>query len=504
MTRADRNIAWCEEYVRVPEGKFVGQPLKMADFMRDDFRAIFDNPAGTRRAIISRGRKNAKTVETAMLMLLFLCGPEAKPNSQLFSAAQSRDQASVLFALAAKMIRMNPDLMSVLVIRDTAKQIACPDLGTLYRALSAEAATAFGLSPRFVAHDELGQVKGPRSSLYEALETATAAQDDPLSVIISTQAPTDADLLSTLISDAQSGRDPRTVLRLQTAPEDLDPFSEEAIRAANPAFDLFMNKSEVLAMAEDARNMPSRQSEYENLVLNRRVDRNNPFVSKQIWDANGGAVNDDWGDAPVYAGLDLSSVHDLTAFVPIAWVDEAWQVKPTFWLPAEGLETKARADRVPYDIWARDGFLETTPGRAIEYEYVAHWLRAFVTDHNVVKIAFDRWGMRHLQPWLVKAGFTETEVDALFEPFGQGFQSMSPALRELESALLSSKIRHANHPILDTCAKNAVVMTDPAGSRKLNKAKAAGRIDGMVALAQAFGVAPADQAAPFDFMAMIA
>lgn len=155
-TRAERNIAWVEDYIRVPEGKDVGKPLKMAPFMRDDFKAIYDNPNGTRRAIISRGRKNAKTTESALILLLHLCGPEAKPNSQLNSAAQSRDQAGILFALAAKMVRLSPVLNAAVVVRDTAKQLACPGRGTLYRALSADATTAYGLSPALTIHDELG------------------------------------------------------------------------------------------------------------------------------------------------------------------------------------------------------------------------------------------------------------------------------------------------------------------------------------------------------------
>ena len=155
------------------------------------------------------GRKNAKTAFSAFLLLLHLCGPEARPNSQLFSGAQSRDQAAVLFALAAKVVRQSPDLTQYVTVRDTAKQLFCPELGTLYRALSAEASTAYGLSPAFVVHDELGQVRGPRFDLYEALETASAAQDEPLSIIISTQAPTDGDLLSVLIDDALTGKDPR-------------------------------------------------------------------------------------------------------------------------------------------------------------------------------------------------------------------------------------------------------------------------------------------------------
>ena len=150
------------------------------------------------------------------------------------------------------MVRLNPALTRAVRIMETAKTLTCPELGTRYRALSAEATTAFGLSPSLIIHDELGRVRGPRSQLYEALETAVGAQEAPLSIVISTQAATDADLLSILIDDALRGTDPSTIVKLYAAPPELDPFSEEAIRAANPALDSFMNKREVLAMASDA------------------------------------------------------------------------------------------------------------------------------------------------------------------------------------------------------------------------------------------------------------
>jgi phage terminase large subunit-like protein len=204
LTRGELNIAWCEDHLHLPEGRFVGQPLKMAEFMKADFRAIYDNPDGTRRAIISRGRKNAKTTECACILLLHLCGPEHRINSQMFSCAQSRDQAAVLFSLAAKVVRLSPKLQSVITIRDTAKELLCPALGTSYKALSAEVSTAYGLSPALTVFDEVGQVRGPRSALYEALETATAAQADPLTIIISTQAPNDQDLLSVLYQIPES------------------------------------------------------------------------------------------------------------------------------------------------------------------------------------------------------------------------------------------------------------------------------------------------------------
>lgn len=492
VTRAERNIAWVEGYCRIPEGRDVGKPVRLRAWQQEELRRIYDNPHGTRRAILSFGRKNGKTALSSFILLLHLCGPEARPNSQLYSAAQSREQAAILFALAAKIVRMSPELSSVVVVRDTAKQLACQELGTLYRALSAEASTAYGLSPVLIIHDELGQVKGPRSELYEALETATGAQDDPLSIVISTQAPTDADLLSLLIEDGLSGQDPRVVVSLHTAPMDADPFSEAAIKAANPAYGDFQNPVETMAMAEDARRMPSREAEYRNLILNQRVDMNAPFISRRAWTDCGGPIVPSFDGLPVFCGLDLSEVSDLTALVCVAPVDGVWHVKPTFWLPGHNLSDKARADRVPYDVWAKDGWLNTTPGKTVDYEFVAGFIWNLCQAQDVRKIAFDRWNWRHFKPWLLKAGFDESQLEgdaAIFEQMGQGFQSMSPALRDLESAILNQRIAHGGHPVLTMCASNATVQADPAGNRKLSKIKSHGRIDGMVSLAMAMSVA---------------
>lgn len=492
MTRGERNIKWIEDHCRIPEGKDVGKTVKLRGFQRAELLKIYDNPAQTRRAILSFGRKNAKTTLAAFIVLLHLCGPEARPNSQLYSAAQSRDQAAILFALAAKIVRMSPELNEVMLIKDSVKQLVCAELGAVYRALSAEASTAYGLSPVLIIHDELGQVKGPRSELYDAMETATAAQENPLSIIISTQAPTDGDLLSILIDDALAGNDPRTVVSLHTAPLELDPFGVAAIKAANPAFGDFMNDAEVLGMAADAKRIPSKENSYRNLVLNQRVDFNSPFISRSIWTQNGGAVIDSLAGRVVFGGLDLSEIADLTAFVAVTPVEKIWNVHPTFWLPGDGLRDKAERDRVPYDIWARQGYIKTPESATIEYEYVAQWLYDLAQSCDLRRVAFDRWNYRHLKPWLAKAGFSETQLDgddAVFVGMGQGFESMSPALRTLESALLNTQLAHANHPVLTMCANNARVVSDPAGNRKLTKLKSHGRIDGMVALMMAMSAA---------------
>lgn len=432
------------------------------------------------------GRKNGKTAFCAFILLLHLVGPEAKANSQLFSAAQSRDQASILFALAAKMVRMSPDLAQYVVIRDTAKQLVCAELGTLYRALSADASTAYGLSPALVIHDELGQVRGPRSELYDALETAAAAQEDPLSLVISTQAPTDADLLSLLIEDAKRAKDKSTKVALYTADVDLDPFSEKAIRQANPHFDVLMNKEEVRNQAETARRMPSAESSYRNLVLNQRVNTANPFIAETQWEACAGEVNEDlFRSGTVYAGLDLSARNDLTAKVLVAQdEDGVFHVKPEFFAPTLGIVERSHRDRVPYDVWANTGLITLTPGASVEYRAVAESLVSDCDNYGVAEIAFDRWRID-----VLKAELARIPAELPLVEFGQGFKDMAPALDALESILANGKLRHGGNPVLRMCAMNAIAIKDPAGNRKLDKSKPTGRIDGLVALAMAIGAA---------------
>jgi phage terminase large subunit-like protein len=490
VTAADI-VAFIEQTCLVPEGKLIGQPLVLQDFQKEIIRLIYDNRAGTRRAIISMPRKNAKTCLSACLLLAHLCGPPAKsrPNSQLYSAAQSRDQAAIIFNLAAKMVRLNPALARIVHVMETAKTLVCSELGTRYRALSADASTAYGLSPAFLAHDELGQCRGPRSPLYEALETATGAQEDPLSIIISTQAPTDGDLLSVLIDDALAEHDPRTVIKLHTAPPELDPFDEATIRLANPAYGTFLNPREVLDMAAAARRMPARQAEFENLILNRRVEATNAFISREAWkacDTEPGPLD----GLTLYGGLDLSEVADLTALVLVGKRDGKWRVQSTFWLPSEGLLERANTDHVPYDLWRSRGYLQTTPGKTVSYEFVATYLRELFNRYNIAKIGFDRWNFRHLKPWLLQAGFSEQTLKDRWVEFGQGVQSMSPALRDLEQVILDGQLAHGGHPILNMCVGNTVIVLDDAGNRKPSKRRSTGRIDGLVALTMAIGVAP--------------
>ena len=492
VSRGRRNIKWIEDNLRIPDGRDVGKPVRLRPWQKKDIIKIYDNPAVTRTHIESFGRKNAKTTKAAFLVLLHLVGPEAKPNSQLVSTALSRDQASLLFDLASKMVRMSPDIDAYVGIRHSTKQLYCQELGTIYKALSADASTNVGSSPIFAVHDELGQVKGPRSPLYEAVETGMGAHDNPLSIIISTQAATDADLLSIIIDDALAGNDPKITISLYTAPMEDDPFLVKTMRKANPAYGDFLNADEVKRSAKEAKRMPAREPSYRNFILNQRVDAKSVFVSHTVWQENGGDAVKDFGNARVYGGLDLSATTDLTALILTSEINDAWNVHSTFWLPEDGIMDRAKADRVPYDTWRSQGYLQTTPGNTIEYAYIAYELRRVFDRYNVGKIGFDRWNWRFLRPWLIEAGFKDWELEKFVE-FGQGYQSMSPAMRSLETVLLSGRMRHGNQPVLTMCALNAVVQSDPAGNRKLAKDKSSGRIDGMVALTMAMAVATEDE-----------
>ena len=502
MTRGEKVIAFIERYCLTPEGKHVGKPLKLLEFQKRFICDVYDNPEGTGRAYLSIARKNGKSAIIAAIALAHIVGPEARQNSQIISGARSREQASLVFKLMQKMIGLSPELRSKKITRITPSQkmITGVQMNVEYRAISAEAGTAHGLSPVLAILDEVGQIKGPTDDFVEAITTSQGAHDNPLLIAISTQAPTDNDLFSRWLDDAESSQSPRIVSHVYSAPEDCDLLDREAWKAANPAMGEFRSVSDLEDMAATADRLPSEENSFRWLYLNQRIEATAPFISKKLWDTCAGQLLPLEDGATLYAGLDLSEVNDLTAFVAVtpvtdellAPVETAWHVHPTFWLPGVGLREKAKADRVPYDLWQKQGFLEATPGSTVDYEFVAAFLFEASQRYDIRKIAFDRWNFRHLRPWLLKAGFTEEQVDgdsAIFEPMGQGYQSMSPALRDLESAFLNGSIVHGDHPVLESCARNAVVDRDPAGNRKLAKNKSRGRIDGMVALAMAMSVA---------------
>ena len=316
LTRAERVMRFIEGVLLVPEGALVGRPIVLAPFQERFIRALYDNPHGTRRAYLSKARKNSKTATIACIVLAHLVGPEAKLNSHIQSGARSRDQAAQVFNYASKMVGLSPELLDIVRIVPSGKRLIGVPLNVEYKAMSADAKTAHGGSPILAILDEVGQVKGQQDGFIDAIETSQGAHDDPLLIAISTQAASDADLFSVWLDDAERSKDPHIVSHLYAAPKDCNLMDREAWKASNPALGLFRSKKDLEEQAKQAARMPSRENSFRNLCLNQRVSTLATFVSPSVWKACGGRVLE-FGEVEVYAGLDLSKRTDLTAFVLI-------------------------------------------------------------------------------------------------------------------------------------------------------------------------------------------
>lgn len=486
-TRGEKVIRFIETYCLTPEGEHVGKAIQLAPFQKKFIIEVYDNPVGTRRAYLSIARKNGKTALIAGILLAHLIGPEAQLNSQIISGAQSRDQAALVFNLAAKMIQLSPELSGIVRIVPSGKRLIGLPLNVEYRALAADGTTAHGLSPILAILDEVGQVRGTQDDFIDAITTAQGAHKSPLLVAISTQAASDSDLFSQWIDDAAQSADPKIVSHIYAAQAGADVMDQQAWKDANPALGLFRSLPDLEEQAKQAARMPSSENTFRNLILNQRVSTVTPFISKNVWDSNAGKVLE-FGNAPVWAGLDLSARTDLTALVIIGKIAGNWHVQTHCWTPENGLSDRSKRDRQPYDVWVRQDYLHTTPGSTVDYEFIAQDIGTILANLNIQSIAYDRWRITILKKELDSLGLELPLVE-----WGQGFKDMSPAIDTLESELLNGRVNHGNHPVLTMCAANAVISRDAAGNRKLDKHKATGRIDALVAMAMAFGVANAEQ-----------
>ena len=481
QTRGERVVRFITDYIVTPEGEHVGKPIVLADFQKRFILDLYDNPHGTRRAYLSLARKNGKSGLIAAILLAHIIGPERQLNSQIVSGARSRDQAGLIYSLAEKMLNLQPKFRGLYRLVPSSKRIIGLKANVEYRALAADGTTAHGLSPILAILDEVGQVRGSQDDFIDAITTAQGAHKSPLLIAISTQAANDADLFSQWLDDAKQSGDPKIISHVYAAKTGADVMDEQAWKDANPALGVFRSLEDVQEQAKQASRMPSAENTFRNLILNQRVSTVTPFISKSVWDSNAGKVLD-FGEAQVWAGLDLSARTDLTALVAVGRVAGIWQVQAHFWTPEKGLTERSKRDRQPYDVWVKQGYMHTTPGATVDYEYVALDIAAILSELNVGAVAYDRWRIDLLRKELDKI-----EMSLPLVAFGQGFKDMSGAVDALESELLNGRLAHGANPVLTMCAANAVISRDAAGNRKLDKHKATGRIDGIVALAMAFG-----------------
>lgn len=522
MARDAKRIADIFRFIqalKVPSGKGEGKRFKLRRFQKDFIRSVYSEKDGkriVRRAILSMARKNGKTMLTAALSLVHLIGPERTINGEIYSAANDREQASIVFRYAAQLVRAESDLQQYVKIIDSTKTMLAMGTGSVYRAVSAEAGTKFGLNPTVVIYDELAQSKD--RALYDALDTSMAARSEPLFIVISTQSNDPQHILSQLIDDGMRGHDPTTICHLYAVDDEAENvFTNEKLwKNANPALGDFRSLPEMRTAAKRAIRMPTFEASFRNLYLNQRVNAESPLIPRAEWLACKGDAIIPLG-SPIYLGLDLSGKTDLTALVGVS-DGEQDRIAAWFWKPQALLIEHEKRDRVPYTVWKAQGFIEATPGNAIQYDWVAARLAQIVKDYRVLGLAFDRWRIADLLAAMSKIGLEayidttkppEPSGDAAADarerqkweqlsrardnalrmvPWGQGYKDMTPAIENLETSVADRRFVHDGHPVLTWNAANAITISDPAGNRKLDKSATRFRIDGIVACTMALGL----------------
>jgi len=497
VDKASKAIAFFEERLRLNGGQFEGLPFILGAWQAFIVGCLFGWLRGDVRrfrvAYIETGKGSGKSPLAAGIGMKGLVA-DNEPRAEIYAAATKRDQAMVLFRDAVAMYQQSPALMQVLTSSGSGENIwnlGYRQSGGFFRAISADDGQS-GPRPHIALADEVHEHK--TAQVIEMLRAGTKSRRQALILMITNSGAgknTPAGIYHDYACELAAGvrEDDSFFGYVCALDEGDDPLRDEACWAkANPSLQ-FANLPGLQYLREqvtEAHGMPAKEAIVRRLNFCQWTAAVNPWLSAHVWEPCQQAFTaEQLRGRRAYGGLDLSSTTDLTAFVLLVEPAEpagAWSILAWCWLPDEGLAERVQRDRVDYQTWKRDGYVETTPGRAISKRAVLQRVAKICSEFDVQGIAADRWRLEDFQQQAADDGIT---LPAL-TPFGQGFKDMSPAIDAFETAILNRTVQHNGHPVLTWCAANAVTDSDPAGNRKLNKAKASGRIDLVVAAVMAY------------------
>jgi phage terminase large subunit-like protein len=422
-----------------------------------------------------------KSELAAAIALLLTCG-DGEERAEVYGCAADRQQASIVFEVAADMVRMCPALSKRVKILASTKRIVYLPTNSFYQVLSAEAYSKHGFNIHGVVFDELHTQ--PNRKLFDVMTKGSGdARMQPLYFLITTAgSDTNSICYETHMKalDIIEGRkhDPTFYPVIYGAAEEDDWTDEKVWKKANPSLGITVGIDKVRSACESAKQNPAEENSFRQLRLNQWVKQAVRWMPMAKWDACAFAAPGDALTGRVcYGGLDLSSTTDITAFVlvfPPEDDNDKYSVLPYFWMPEENTDLRVRRDHVPYDLWERQGHLLTTEGNVVHYGYIESFIEKLGEKFNIREIAFDRWGAVQMVQNLEGLGFTVV-------PFGQGFKDMSPPTKELMKLVLEERVAHGGHPVLRWMMDNIFVRTDPAGNIKPDKEKSTEKIDGAVA-----------------------
>jgi phage terminase large subunit-like protein len=485
-SKADRAVRLINQLTHT-KGPFAGKtfnlrPWQEKTIIRPLFKTRKDGLRQYRTCLLMLPRKNGKSEIAAALAIYFLLF-DGEMGAEVYSAAADKDQAALVFNVAAQMIRNDPELDGQCEIIDSQKRIVHRKSGSFYRAISAEAYSKHGFNASVVIYDELHAA--PNRELWDVLSTSQGARAQPLMIAITTAGYDRHSILWELYSHAKKVAenpklDPTFLPILYEAPADADWTDEQVWKATNPALGDFRSIEEMRTMAARAKEIPAQENSFRRLYLNQWTEQASRWISLTAWDACGARIERHMlRGRHCFVGMDLSTTKDLTALVAVFPGDDGFDVLAQFFVPKENIQERVRRDRVPYDQWESDGYLIATPGNVVDYEAIRQTLREWARDYEIREIAFDPWNATDLVTRLQEQdGFTCVQMR-------QGFGSLSAPTKSLERAVLSKTIRHDGHPVLRWNIGNIAIETDPAGNLKLSKKVSTERIDGAAALVNA-------------------
>jgi phage terminase large subunit-like protein len=471
------------------KGAFAGQPFRLRPWQRRILERLFrTGPDGRRvyrQCLLMLPRKNGKTELAAALALYFLLF-DGEMGAEVYSAAADRDQAALVFHVAAQMIRNDQELLAQCEIIDSQKRIVHRASGSFYRAISAEASSKHGFNASAVIYDELHAA--PNRELWDVLTTSQGARDHPLMLAISTAGYDRHSILWEQYTHAKKIQetptlDPSFLPMIYEAPIDADWTDERVWQAANPALGDFRSLEEMRIACARAKEIPAQENTFRRLYLNQWTEQASRWISLAAWDACQDPAFDRarLRGRRCYVGMDLSATTDLTAIVAVFPDDvgRGFDVLAQFFVPGDDLGARGRRDHVPYEQWAREGWLVATPGNSIDYDYVRLTLRGWGTEFDVREIAFDKWNAIELVERLRKEdGFACVLLE-------QTFGALSGPTKSLETAVLSKALRHNGHPVLRWNMSNIAIEQDAMGNLKISKRVSTGKVDGASALVDA-------------------
>lgn len=491
--RAVRFVAFLQH----TKGRWAGQSFDLLPWQRDIIEPVFGtlNPDGNRmkRTVFCEvPRKNGKS-EIAAAIALYCLFADEEPGGEVYGAASDRDQASIVFNVAADMVRRNETLRRRSRIIDHNKRIVVTkgvSAGSVYRAIPADAHGSHGFNASAIIFDEL-HVQ-PNRELWDVLTTATAARSQPLTFAITTAGYDRNSICWEMHEYARQViegvvEDETWHAAIYAADPKDDWQDRETWRKANPSFGVTVSEAYFAQQARQAASSPTYENNFKRLHLNVWTSQESRFIPMLDWDEHTPEVDEQrLGGKVCYGGLDLSSTTDLTALAlvfPPPDDDGEFEVVMRFWTPAARLSDRARQDRVPYRHWADAGLLEVTEGNVVDYEAVEREVQKLSLKHRLPQVAVDR--LFNAEYLAQRIGGTGIEV----ERRGMGYLDMSFPTKELLRLILQRRLRHGGHPILRWMADNLMVEQDAAGNVKPSKAKSTQRIDGMVALILALDLA---------------